>query len=64
MALVERGQLALDAPLHTIAPGATFTNPWESTDPVRLVHLLEHTAGWPDIATRVLSKDEAAWTTL
>ena len=64
MALVERGRLELDAPLHTIAPEIPFTNPWEQTDPVRLVHLLEHTTGWPDISTRVLSKDEAAWTTL
>jgi CubicO group peptidase (beta-lactamase class C family) len=64
MALVERGRLALDAPLHAIAPEISFTNPWEQTDPVRLVHLLEHTTGWPDISTRVLSKSEAAWSTL
>ncbi len=64
MALVERGKLALDAPLRTIAPEITFNNPWEQTDPVRLVHLLEHTTGWPDIATRVLAKSEPAWTSL
>jgi CubicO group peptidase (beta-lactamase class C family) len=64
MALVERGQLSLDTPLHTIAPEIAFTNPWEQTDPVRLVHLLEHTTGWPDISTRVLSKSEPAWSTL
>ncbi len=64
MALVERGRLELDAPLHSIAPEIHFSNPWEQTDPVRLVHLLEHTTGWPDISTRVLSKDEAAWSTL
>ncbi|MES2298657.1 MAG: serine hydrolase domain-containing protein [Pseudomonadota bacterium] len=64
MALVEQGRLSLDAPLHTLAPEITFANPWERTDPVRLVHLLEHTTGWPDISTRVLSKDEANWSTL
>ncbi|MES2321889.1 MAG: serine hydrolase domain-containing protein [Pseudomonadota bacterium] len=64
MALVERGQLALDTPLRTIAPEIAFTNPWEQTDPVRLVHLLEHTTGWPDISTRVLAKSEASWSTL
>ncbi|WP_374564772.1 serine hydrolase domain-containing protein [Ideonella sp.] len=64
MALVERGRLALDAPLHTMAPEIPFTNPWEQTNPVRLVHLLEHTTGWPDISTRVLSKSEATWSTL
>ncbi len=64
MTLVERGKLALDTPLHVIAPEIAFTNPWEQTDPVRLVHLLEHTTGWPDIATRVLAKSEPAWSTL
>ena len=64
MALVERRQLALNTPLRTIAPEIAFDNPWEQTDPVRLVHLLEHTAGWPDISTRVLSKSEASWSTL
>lgn len=64
MALVERGQLSLDAPLKTIAPEIAFTNPWEQTDPIRLVHLLEHTTGWPDITTRVLSKSEPTWSTL
>lgn len=64
MALVERGALALDAPLHTIAPDIPFNNPWEQTEPVRLVHLLEHTTGWPDISARVLSKSDASWSTL
>ncbi|CUI08802.1 Beta-lactamase [Janthinobacterium sp. CG23_2] len=61
---MERGRLALDAPLHTIAPEIAFTNPWKQTDPVRVVHLLEHTTGWPDISTRALSKNEAGWSTL
>lgn len=64
MALVERGRLRLDTPLHAFAPEISFTNPWEETDPVRLVHLLEHTTGWPDISNQVLSKNEAAWSTL
>ncbi len=64
MALVERGRLALDTPLHAIAPEIAFTNPWEKTDPVRLVNLLEHTTGWPDIPVRVLAKSESAWSTL
>ncbi len=64
MAQVERGRLTLDTPLHTIAPEIAFSNRWEQTDPVRIVHLLEHTTGWPDIAVRVLAKSEAAWSTL
>lgn len=63
MVEVEHGRLSLDAPLHAIAPEIRFTNPWEATDPVRLVHLLEHTTGWPDISIQVLSKDEASWST-
>jgi len=64
MTLVERHRLALDMPLKTFAPEVPFQNPWEKTDPVRLVNLLEHTTGWPDIGTRVLSKDEKSWSVL
>ncbi len=63
MTLVEQGRLALDTPLHQIAPEITFNNRWETTNPIRLVHLLEHTTGWPDISTQVLTKDEAGWST-
>lgn len=47
--LVEEGKLDLNTPLKQLAPELAFTNPWEVTDPVRIVHLLEHTAGWDDI---------------
>jgi CubicO group peptidase (beta-lactamase class C family) len=50
--LVEQGKLSLDAPLWTLAPEIAFQNPWENTDPVRIVHLLEHTTGWDDIHLR------------
>ncbi len=46
--LAEAGRLDLDAPLRRLAPGAVFDNPWEETDPVRFVHLLEHTSGLDD----------------
>lgn len=61
MTLVEQGKLSLDAPLTGLLPEVHFTNPWESTDPVRLVNLIEHTTGWPDIGTRVLARDEPDW---
>ena len=64
MTLVEQKKLALDAPLTSIVPDVHFVNQWESTDPVRLVHLLEHTTGWPDISTRVLAQDGKGWTTI
>jgi len=47
--LLEEGRLSLDDRLSDLAPGVAFENPWEDTDPVRLVHLLEHTTGWDDI---------------
>lgn len=47
--LVEEGKLSLDDRVAGLAPDVIFENPWESTDPVRLVHLLEHTTGWDDI---------------
>jgi len=47
--LVEQGKLSLDDRLADLAPDVKFENPWEATDPVRLVHLLEHTTGWDDI---------------
>lgn len=61
MTLVERGRLSLDARLADLAPEVRFRNPWEATDPVRLVHLLEHSTGWPDISLRVLLADGKGW---
>jgi CubicO group peptidase (beta-lactamase class C family) len=64
MRLVEQHKLSLDAKLVDLAPEIHFVNSWEKTDPVRLVNLLEHTTGWPDISTRVLTKDEKGWSVL
>ena len=47
--LVEEGRLSLDDKLADLAPEIEFQNQWESTNPVRIVHLLEHTTGWDDI---------------
>src|SRR5688572_21328520 len=44
--LREEGRLDLDAPVESLVPDVAFTNKWEATDPVRVVHLLEHTTGW------------------
>lgn len=46
--LVEEGRLKLETPVHDLVPEVQFFNPWESTNPVRVVHLLEHTTGWGD----------------
>jgi len=52
MMLVEEGKLNLDAKLADLMPELKYDNPWEKTDPVRLVHLLEHTTGFYDITFR------------
>jgi CubicO group peptidase (beta-lactamase class C family) len=50
--LVEEGRLSLEAPVRTLVPDVAFENPWEATDPVRLVHVLEHTSGFDDLSLR------------
>lgn len=47
--LVERGQIDLDGLISDLAPEAGVENFWERTNPVKLVHTLEHTAGFDDI---------------
>lgn len=47
--LVSSGRLNLHDRIHDIAPEVPFSNPWEATHPILLVHLLEHTAGFQDI---------------
>ena len=47
--LVEEGRVNLQTPVKEIVPDIDIDNPWEKTDPVRIVHLLEHTSGFNDI---------------
>lgn len=47
--LIAQGKLHLRDELRKIAPEVPIDNPWEATDPVRVVHLLEHTAGFDDM---------------
>jgi len=53
--LQEEGKLNLQDTLKSRAPDLACENPWEQTDPVRLVHLLEHTSGWDDLGLRDLA---------
>ena len=52
LVLHERDVLTLDTILHRIIPEVDIENPWRATDPIRLVHVLEHTAGFDDIHLR------------
>ena len=44
--------LALNTPLAQLLPAIALDNPWNATDPVRLRHLLDHTAGLEDAGMR------------
>lgn len=57
--LVEEGKLELTAKLSDLVPELYFENPWEKTNPLLLVHLLEHTTGWDDISFAVYSEQNA-----
>ncbi|PYT54287.1 MAG: serine hydrolase, partial [Acidobacteria bacterium] len=49
--LQEDGKINLYARLQDVAPEVPVKNKWESTHPVRIVNLLEHTAGFDDTET-------------
>ncbi len=50
--LQEAGKLKLTDTVRQWAPDVTFVNSWEASDPVRLVHLMEHTTGFDDMHLR------------
>jgi CubicO group peptidase (beta-lactamase class C family) len=60
--LQEAGKLKLTDTVRQWAPDVAFVNPWEATDPVRLVHLLEHTSGFEDMHFREFALDDPAMT--
>lgn len=47
--LVSEGRLSLDAPVESLLPGLRFDNAWAKSSPLRLRHLLDHTAGLEDL---------------
>ena len=52
MALVQLSEddaLDLDSPVAEVAPGVQIDNPWDAGDPVRVIHLIQHTAGFDDM---------------
>jgi CubicO group peptidase (beta-lactamase class C family) len=58
--LSNEGKLSLQDSVHKLAPEVWFENPWEATDPIRVVDLLEHTTGWDDMHLREYAKDDPA----
>lgn len=57
-------QVQVDAPVKSLVPDVAFTNKWEATDPVRVVHLLEHTTGWDDVHPKEMAHDDPRPVTL
>jgi CubicO group peptidase (beta-lactamase class C family) len=62
--LEQEGRLHLDDPIRPYIAEIAFTNPWEATDPVRIVNVLEHTAGWDDFSLRVFASSDPTPLTL
>jgi CubicO group peptidase (beta-lactamase class C family) len=54
MKLVKQGKLLLYDDLSKMAPEIAFTNKWEKTNPVKIIHLLEHTSGFDDVRFNTL----------
>jgi len=54
--LTDQGKVSLEDPVHKVVPDVWFDNPWESSDPIRVVNLLEHTTGWDDMHFREYAK--------
>ena len=47
--LVDEGKINLNDPVKDIIPDIAMFNPWENDNPVRIIHLLEHTSGIDDV---------------
>ncbi|UZR92662.1 serine hydrolase domain-containing protein [Chondrinema litorale] len=47
--LIREDKFTLNSNLKEVAPEVPFTNEWEETDPIKIVHLLEHTTGFDDM---------------
>jgi len=60
--LVQQGKLSLNDELKKLVPELPFTNKWESAHPVRVINLLEHTAGFDDMKlNRMCSQDSVVY---
>ncbi len=49
MRMIQENRFGLDTRLDSLIPEIVINNPWAVTNPVRVVHLLEHTSGMEDI---------------
>lgn len=56
--LVEEGKLKLNDKVSDLVPDIKFENKWQATNPVLLVHLLEHTSGWGEMTLAEFSHNQ------
>ena len=54
----QRGAFRLEQPVRDLLEQVPFSNPWEATDPIRVAHLLEHTAGFTDLSWEEMSHSD------
>jgi CubicO group peptidase (beta-lactamase class C family) len=54
--LADQGKVSLNDSVRKLVPEVWFDNPWEASDPIRVVNLLEHTTGWDDLHLREYAK--------
>lgn len=47
--LANEGKISLNDPVRAILPDLGMDNQWEENDPVRIIHLLEHTSSIDDV---------------
>src|SRR5438552_8722429 len=59
--LQDDGKINLYARVRDLAPEIPMTSPWAATNPVRVVNLLEHTAGFDDMSFSEVYNREDAW---
>lgn len=57
--LASQGKLDLDSPVEQVVPNIKFRNPWAPSHPVRVRHLLDHTAGLEDLRIRQMFSGRA-----
>jgi CubicO group peptidase (beta-lactamase class C family) len=64
MQLQREGKLSIQDPIRKHLPNFWHENAWEATDPVRIVHLLEHTSGFDDNSLRTYASSDPTPLTL
>jgi CubicO group peptidase (beta-lactamase class C family) len=58
--MIEQGRFQLHTPVRELLPEAPVVNAWEASDPIRVMHLLEHSAGFDDTSLGKLFVAEEA----